>query len=209
MPEGRADMTHEQQNDILTHVADGKTWAQAATLAGVHPEVLLQAVFDLRQGKQADPAGFVKALEEAGKHATNQSLSTTKRELKVPKNDSGQVENNEETVVCKRRPYFRRLANLTDLRKVQVKLLRMFLSEEIDEKTYRACVYGTQGIGATMRYIDQQKVETKQASTGLLFGRLAAVGGFDEPIGPVFLGCGNDGEQIAEREAKQEATEAP
>ena len=158
-------------------------------------------MFDVRQGKQADPAGFVKALEEAGKHATNQAISTTRRELKVPKNDSGQAENNEETVVCKRRPYFRRLANLTDLRKVQTKLLRMFLNGELDERTYRACVHGTTAIGTTMRYIDQQKTEAKQVSHGLLFGRLTATGEFNEPFGSVYLGMGNEGEQVTEQEA--------
>jgi hypothetical protein len=179
----------------------GRTWAEAAEAAGIKAEALLQYVLDVRQGKQADPAGFVKALEEAGKHATNQSLSTTRKELKVPKNDSGQAENNEEAAVCKRRPYFRRLANLTDLRKVQTKLLRMFLNEELDEKTYRACVYGTTAIGTTMRYIDQQKTEAKQVSHGLLFGRLTATREFNEPIGSVFLGMGNEGEQITEQEA--------
>ena len=163
-------MTHEQQNEIVAHVASGATWAQAATLAGIHPEALLQAVFDLRQGKRADPTGFVKALEEAGKVATEQTLSTTRRGLKVPKNDSGQAENNEETAVCKRRPYFRRLVNLTDLRKVQVKLLRMFLSGEIDEKMYRVCVYGTATLCQTMRAIKEPATDTPPEYN--LFGRL-------------------------------------
>lgn len=194
-------MVGKQRGRIIEAVRQGRTWAEAAEAAGIKAEALLQYVFDVRQGKQADPAGFVKALEEAGKHAMNQSLSTTKKELKVSKNDSETVENNEETAVCRRRPYFRRLANLTDLRKVQTKLLRMFLNEELDEKVYRACVYGTTAIGTTMRYIDQQKTEAKQASHGLLFGRLTATGEFNESLGSVYLGCGNEGEQITEREA--------
>lgn len=130
----------------------------------------------------------------------------------MPKNDSGQAENNEETAVCKRRPYFRRLANLTDLRKVQTKLLRAFLNGEIDEKTYRATVYGTTAIGTTMRYIDQQRVEAKQASHGLLFGRLTAIRGFDEPLGLVYPGCGHGAEESLEdynARMAEEATEAP
>ncbi|MDX9835389.1 MAG: hypothetical protein RBT36_09315 [Desulfobulbus sp.] len=194
-------MVSKQRARIVESVRAGRTWSEAAEAAGIKAEALLQYVFDVRQGKQADPAGFVKALEEAGKHATEQAISTTRRELKVPKNDSGQAENNEETVVCKRRPYFRRLANLTDLRKVQAKLLRMFLNDELDEKTYRATVYGTTAIGTTMRYMDQQRVEAKQASHGLLFGRLTATGEFNEPIGAVFLGMGNDDERITEQEA--------
>ena len=190
-------MVGKQRGRIIEAVRQGRTWAEAAEAAGIKAEALLQYVFDVRQGKQADPAGFVKALEEAGKRATEQTLSTTRKELKVPKNDSGQAENNEETVVCKRRPYFRRLANLTDLRKVQTKLLRLFLSGGIDEKMYRACVYGTTAIGTTMRYIDQQRVEAKQVSHGLLFGRLTATGEFNEPFGSVYLGMGNDDEQEA------------
>ena len=194
-------MVGKQRGRIIEAVRQGRTWAEAAEAAGIKAEALLQYVFDVRQGKQADPAGFVKALERAGEHATNQSLSTTKRELKVSKNDSGQAENNEETVVCKRRPYFRRLVNLADLRKVQVKLLRMFLSNELDEKTYRACIYGVATLCQTMRFIDQQKTEAKQVSHGLLFGRLAATGEVNEPFGAVYLGIGNEGEQVTEQEA--------
>jgi hypothetical protein len=196
-------MVGKQRGRIIEAVRQGRTWAEAAEAAGIKAEALLQYVFDVRQGKQADPAGFVKALEEAGKHATEQAISTTRKELKVPKNDSGQAENNEETTIYKRRPYFRRLANLTDLRKAQVKLLRMFLNGELDEKTYRACVYGTTAIGTTMRYMDQQRVEAKQVSHGLLFGRLTATGEFNEPLGSVFLGMGNEGEQITEQEAAE------
>ena len=202
-------MNPEQRSAIIGHVKEGRTWGQAAELAGIKAERFLQYVLDIKSGRLKEHAPFLVELERAGKHATEQTLSTTRKELKVPKNDSRQVENNEETAVCKRRPYFRRLANLTDLRKVQTKLLRMFLNEELDEKTYRATVYGTTAIGTTMRYIDQQKVEAKQASTGLLFGRLTATGEFNELLGSVYLGCGNDGEQITEREAEQEATEAP
>ena len=74
-------MTHEQQNEILTQVVNGKTWVQAATLAGVHPEVLLQAVFDLRQGKRIDFAGFLPRLEAAGRRATENSLKSTRKSV--------------------------------------------------------------------------------------------------------------------------------
>ena len=196
-------MNPEQRSAIIGHVKEGCAWGQAAELAGIKAERFLQYVLNIKSGRLKEHAPFLVELERAGKHATNQSLSTTRRELKVPKNDSGQVENNEKTAVCKRRPYFRRLANLTDLRTAQVKLLRMFLNEELDEKTYRATVYGTTAIGTTMRYIDQQKVEAKQVSTGLLFGRLTATGEFNEPFGSAYPGMGNEGEQITEREAEE------
>ena len=111
----------------------------------------------------------------------------------MPKNDSGQAENNEETAAYKRRPYFRRLTTLTDLRKVQTKLLRMFLNGELDEKTYRACVYGTATLCQTMRAIKEPVTDTPPEYN--LFGR------FD--LGAVYLGCGSDGEQITEREATE------
>lgn len=194
-------MNPDQRSAIIGHVKEGRTWGQAAELAGIKAERFLQYVLDIKSGRLKEHAPFLVELERAGKYTTNQSLSTTRKELKVPKNDSGQVENNEETTIYKRRPYFRRLVNLTDLRKVQTKLLRMFLNGELDEKTYRACVYGTTAIGTTMRYIDQQKVEAKQAGHGLLFGRLTATGEFNEPFGSVYLGMGNEGEQITEQEA--------
>ncbi len=74
MPEGRVDMDHEQQAAILKHVASGRTWAQAATLAGVHPEQLTLFVLAVKQGKRVDFAGFVHRLEAAGREATANSL---------------------------------------------------------------------------------------------------------------------------------------
>ena len=67
-------MTHEQQNEILTQVVNGKTWVQAATLAGVHPEQLTLFVLAVKQGKRVDFAGFVHRLETAGREATANSL---------------------------------------------------------------------------------------------------------------------------------------
>ena len=74
MPEGRADMTHEQQNEIIAHVASGATWAQAATLAGIHPEQLMLHVLAAKQGTDASTDEFVKDLEAAGREATANSL---------------------------------------------------------------------------------------------------------------------------------------
>ena len=74
MPEGRADMTHEQQNEIIAHVASGKTWAQAATLAGTHPEQLTLFVLAVKAGRRLDFTGFVHRLEAAGREATANSL---------------------------------------------------------------------------------------------------------------------------------------
>ena len=67
-------MTHEQQNEILTQVVNGKTWVQAATLAGVHPEQLTLFVLAVKPGKRVDFAGFVHRLETAGREATANSL---------------------------------------------------------------------------------------------------------------------------------------
>ena len=72
-------MTYEQRARIVESVRAGRTWAEAAGAAGVKAEALLQYVFDVRQGKQADPTGFVKALEEAGRHATEQAINITRR----------------------------------------------------------------------------------------------------------------------------------
>ena len=74
MPEGRVDMTHEQQNEILVHVVNGKSWAQAATMAGVHPEQLMLHVLAAKQGTGASTDEFVKDLEAAGREATANSL---------------------------------------------------------------------------------------------------------------------------------------
>ena len=67
-------MLHEQQNEILTHVVNGKTWVQAATLAGVHPEQLTLFVLAVKQGRRLDFTGFVPRLEAAGREATANSL---------------------------------------------------------------------------------------------------------------------------------------
>ena len=72
-------MVSKQRGRIIEAVRQGRTWAEAAEAAGIKAEALLQYVFDVRQGKQADPTGFVKALEEAGRHATEQAINITMR----------------------------------------------------------------------------------------------------------------------------------
>ena len=67
-------MTHEQQNEILVHVVNGKSWAQAATMAGVHLERLTLFVLAVKQGRQLDFTGFVHRLEAAGREAAANSL---------------------------------------------------------------------------------------------------------------------------------------
>ena len=67
-------MTPAQQNEIIAHVANGTTWTQAATLAGIHPERLTLFVLAVKQGKRIDFAGFVHRLEAAGREATANSL---------------------------------------------------------------------------------------------------------------------------------------
>lgn len=52
-----------------------------------------------------------------------------------------------------KRPLWRSLRNIPDLAKVQAKLLKQFLSGEVDERTYRAAVYGCSVLCMTMRSI--------------------------------------------------------
>lgn len=74
-------MTPAQQNEILTHVVNGKTWAQSATLAGVHPEQLTLFVLAVKQGRRLDFTGFVPRLEAAGRRATENSLKSTRKSV--------------------------------------------------------------------------------------------------------------------------------
>ena len=57
------------------------------------------------------------------------------------------------TASSAKRPLWRSLRNIPDLAKVQAKLLKQFLAGELDERTYRAAVYGCSVLCATMRSI--------------------------------------------------------
>ena len=57
------------------------------------------------------------------------------------------------TASSAKRPLWRSLRNIPDLAKVQAKLLKQFLSGEVDERTYRAAVYGCSVLCMTMRSI--------------------------------------------------------
>ena len=67
-------LTTEQQTAIIKSVVAGSTWSVAAEGAGLHPETLLQIVFDVRSGKMPAMAGFVEQLRQAGEKATESSL---------------------------------------------------------------------------------------------------------------------------------------
>jgi hypothetical protein len=69
----------------------------------------------------------------------------------MPKNDSQPTANAAPSSVPGKRPGVRTLQSLEDLRRLQSKLLRQFLSGELDEKTYRAAVYGCATLAGTMR----------------------------------------------------------
>ena len=68
-------MIGRQRGRIIEAVRQGRTWAEAAEVAGVKAEALLQYVFDVRQGRRLDFTGFVHRLEAAGREATANSLS--------------------------------------------------------------------------------------------------------------------------------------
>jgi len=50
-----------------------------------------------------------------------------------------------------KRPLVRTLQSLEDLRRLQAKLLRAFLAGDIDERTFKAAMYGTTCLCATMK----------------------------------------------------------
>jgi len=72
-------MTPEQQTTIIKAVAGGKSWSVAAEGAGLHPETLLQIVFDVRSGKMPAMVDFVDQLKQAGMVATARSLAQQTR----------------------------------------------------------------------------------------------------------------------------------
>ena len=57
------------------------------------------------------------------------------------------------TASSAKRPLWRSLRNIQDLAKAQARLLKQFLAGELDEKTYRAAVYGCSVLCMTMRSI--------------------------------------------------------
>ena len=57
------------------------------------------------------------------------------------------------TASSAKRPLWRSLRSIPDLARVQAKLLKQFLSGGLDEKTYRAAVYGCSVLCMTMRSI--------------------------------------------------------
>ena len=71
----------------------------------------------------------------------------------MPKSAVKSGDKAEKSASSAKRPLWRSLRNIPDLAKVQAKLLKQFLAGELDEKTYRAAVYGCSVLCMTMRSI--------------------------------------------------------
>lgn len=69
----------------------------------------------------------------------------------MPKNDSQQTANAAPATVPAKRPGVRTLQSLEDLRRLQARLLRQFLSGELDAATYKTAVYGCSVMCQVMR----------------------------------------------------------
>ena len=111
---------------------------------------------------------------------------------KITRQNSGKaaVTGNDEKVFS-----VRTLKDLNDVVRLQARLMRAYLRGEISGELFKTAMYGTRCMTATMTAIKEPATDTPPEYN--LFGR------FD--LGGVYLGCGNDDEQVAE----QEATEAP
>ena len=88
----------------------------------------------------------------------------------MPKSAAKSGDKAAETASSAKRPLWRSLRSASDLAKVQAKLLRQFLSGELDEKTYRAAVYGCSVLCMTMRSI--QSARDGKSLEVSLFGSL-------------------------------------
>ena len=110
---------------------------------------------------------------------------------KITRQNSGKaaVTGNDEKVFS-----VRTLKDLNDVVRLQARLMRAYLKGEVSGEMFKTAMYGTRCMTHTMSAI---KVETDTQPEYNLFGR------FD--LGGLYLGSGNEGEQIAE----QEATTAP
>ena len=73
--------------------------------------------------------------------------------MTVPKSAVKSGDKAAKTASSAKRPLWRSLRSVPDLARAQAKLLRQFLSGELDEKTYRAAVYGCSVLCMTMRSI--------------------------------------------------------
>ncbi len=105
----------------------------------------------------------------------------------MPKKTPQQTAMAKQSSVPAKRPGVRKLQDLEDLRRLQSKLLKAFLAGEIDEKTYRAAVYGCSVLAGTMRELKPQE----QGISGNVFEQMAGL----TLVGTVMLGRGGDDQQ--------------
>ena len=73
--------------------------------------------------------------------------------MTVPKSAVKSGDKAAKTASSAKRPLWRSLRNIPDLARAQARLLKQFLSGEVDERTYRAAVYGCSVLCMTMRSI--------------------------------------------------------
>lgn len=107
---------------------------------------------------------------------------------KITRQNSGKaaVAGNDEKVFS-----VRTLKDLNDVVRLQARLMRAYLRGEISGELFKTAMYGTRCMTATMTAIKEPATDTPPEYN--LFGR------FD--LGGLYLGCGNEGEQITEQEA--------
>ena len=84
------------------------------------------------------------------------------------------------------------LKDLSDVVKLQARLMRAYLKGEISGELFRNAMYGSKCMAHTMTAIKEPATDTQPEYN--LFGKFYWDGG---PI----LGCGNEGERIVEQEA--------
>ena len=73
--------------------------------------------------------------------------------MTVPKSAVKSGDKDAKTASSAKRPLWRSLRSIQDLARVQARLLKQFLSGGVDERTYRAAVYGCSVLCMTMRSI--------------------------------------------------------
>ena len=71
----------------------------------------------------------------------------------MPKSAAKSGDKAAKTASSAKRPLWRSLRSIQDLARVQARLLKQFLAGELDERNYRAAIYGCSVLCMTMRSI--------------------------------------------------------
>jgi hypothetical protein len=74
-------MNATQQRIILAAVLSGATWTTAALAAGMNPEHFTETIQQALQGRCRIKLRFVTRLREAGRQATENSLTQHRRAI--------------------------------------------------------------------------------------------------------------------------------